>query len=283
MQLLDGAVDATVLDEAGPNPTPLRPGQSLLDRIRERGSIRVGFNPDKLPFAYFNIRGDLVGFDVEMAHSLARDLGVTIEFVPFDRPTLIQQLEDDHFDVVMTGLIGTLERSEAMQHTRPYLDVTLSLVVEDYRVRSVDSYAAMRKIPNLRIGFVDLSLGFVHRLRRALPNAELVELRRNREFFESAHRELDALLISAESGSAFTLEYPEFEVVVPQGPKVALPLFYAVGAQDKEMTELLEHWIDLRKKDGTMDEKYDHWVLGKSPQTKRPRWCVIRNVLGWVN
>jgi proton glutamate symport protein len=94
---------------------------------------------------------------------------------------------------------------------------------------------------------------------------------------------LDALLISAESGSAFTLLYPEFEVVVPEGRAVSLPLIYAVGARDKEMRDLLDHWIHLRKNDGTTQRIYNHWVLGHSQSPQQPRWSVLRNVLGWVD
>ncbi len=281
MQLLDHPVESIVITETAPNPDPLYPGESLLQRVRRRGAVRVGYNEDKLPFAYFNVRGDLVGFDINMAHALARDLGVAIEFVRFDRTTLAQQLQDDDFDVVMSGLIGTLERSAAMKHTRPYMDVTLSLVVPDYRVRSFASLESMRQIDGLRIGFVDLSRGFVSRLRRSLPNAELVELRTNREFFDGTEGELEALLISAESGSAFTLLYPQFEVVIPSGPRVSLPLFYAIGGADDEMREFLEHWVALRQKDGTLQENYDHWILGKTQTPKKRRWCVMRNVLGW--
>lgn len=84
MQLIERPVESTVMRAASPNPDPLLPGQSLLERIRRRDAIRVGYNEDKLPFAYFNGSGHLVGFDVNMAHALARDLGVRIEFVPFE-------------------------------------------------------------------------------------------------------------------------------------------------------------------------------------------------------
>jgi Na+/H+-dicarboxylate symporter len=57
-------------------------GRSGLERIKERGAVRVGYNPDRLPFAFFNARGDLVGFDVELATLLAEDLGVGLELVP---------------------------------------------------------------------------------------------------------------------------------------------------------------------------------------------------------
>ena len=65
MQLLENAQPATIVDSA-PNPTALRPGQSRLERIRERGVIRIGFDPDRLPFSYFNTEKALVGFDIDM-------------------------------------------------------------------------------------------------------------------------------------------------------------------------------------------------------------------------
>lgn len=306
MQLIEQPVESVVIREAAPNPMPMRPGESLLERIRRRGVLRVGYNEDKLPFAFFNGRGDLVGFDINMAHALARDLGVTLEFVRFDRDTLAKQLAEDDFDMVMSGLVGTLERAEAMQHTTPYMDVTLALVVPDYRVRSFQSIDSMQEMQGLRIGYVDLSSGFVSRLREELPNAILLQIATNREFFESLsetpqpnstnaenqspkkpdprvrlRKKLDALLISAESGSAFTLLYPEFEVVTPTRRKIALPLFYAIGARDVGMRDFLEHWVTLRKNDGTIEDYYDHWVLGKDPRAKPPRWNVAGDVLGW--
>jgi ABC-type amino acid transport substrate-binding protein len=282
MQLLEEPVTAVVYREAAANPEPLLPGESLLDRIRRRGVIRAGYNEDKLPFAYFNQDGELVGYDINMVHALARDLGVAIEFVPFDRATLAEQLQQDDFDVVMSGLVGTLERSEAMQHTQPYMSVTLALVVRDYRVRQFKSLTEMQQADRLRIAFVDLSQGFVDRLSGLLPRAEFVELRSNREFFDAAEDQFDALLISAESGSAFTLLYPDFEVVVPSGPRVSMPLFYAVGNQDAKMTDFLEHWLDLRQRDGTTQQYYDHWILGKTAGDTKRRWCIARDVLHWL-
>ena len=70
--------------------------------------------------------------------------------------------------------------------------------------------------------------------------------------------------------------------MVPDGPRIYLPLFYAIGGRDVDMRDFLEHWVSLRQKDGTMQANYDHWILGKSEQLSQPRWCVIRDVLGWV-
>ena len=61
---------------------------SVLDRVRDRGVLRVGYFEDSLPYVFVNGRGELVGFDVEMAAQLARDLGVRAELVPINRAVI---------------------------------------------------------------------------------------------------------------------------------------------------------------------------------------------------
>ena len=42
-------------------------------------------------------------------------------------------------------------------------------------------------------------------------------------------------------------------------------------------------WLRLKRGDGTLDQLYEHWILGQGAQDREPRWSVIRNVLGWVD
>jgi hypothetical protein len=41
--------------------------------------------------------------------------------------------------------------------------------------------------------------------------------------------------------------------------------------------------VALRRKDGTMQEYYDRWILGKTADARKPRWSLIRDVLHWVD
>ena len=120
------------------------------------------------------------------------------------------------------------------------------------------------------------------RLTEALPDAQLIEIPNNADYFERPELGLDALLISAESGSAFTLMYPGHEVVVPLELDVKLPLFYVISGTDIESRDFLNHWIELREKDGTFDQYYRHWILGETRKPQQHRWSIIRDVLHWV-
>ena len=69
MHLLQEPVSVTVARTSSPAPVTNLPP---LETIDARKVLRVGYLPDSLPFAFFNQAGDLVGFDVELAHRLAR-------------------------------------------------------------------------------------------------------------------------------------------------------------------------------------------------------------------
>ena len=57
-----------------------------------------------------------------------------LPWVPFQASSLVEQMEEDHFDIAMSGIVGTVERSIQLELTQPYLYINLALVVPDYKV-----------------------------------------------------------------------------------------------------------------------------------------------------
>ena len=119
---------------------------------------------------------------------------------------------------------------------------------------------------------------------QAAPNAELRVIRQDvNRVFEQWDPGVDALAFAAERGSAWTLRYPKFSVVVP-GPNIMkVPMAYPIGRHDAAFASFINTWIDLKRKDGTIQSLYDYWVLGKSAAPRQPRWSIIRNVLHWTD
>jgi ABC-type amino acid transport substrate-binding protein len=50
---------------------------------------------------------------------------------------------------------------------------------------------------------------------------------------------------------------------------------------DPDFRNLVADWIRLKKTDKTIDRLYEKWVLGKDEESKKPRWSIARDVLGW--
>ena len=278
-RLLGPAVEAVVRREP---PSPNGHGDTpALERIRRQGVLRVGYDPETLPFAYFNRADLLVGFDVDMAHALARDLGVTLEFVPLDRARLAAQLDAGLYDVAMSGIALAAEQSSTLALTRPYLQLTMAFVVRDARRRQFDSRLVVRRLRGLRIGVTGEGY-YANKVRQYLPSAELVTVASLSEFFERRSDDLDALVHAAEIASAWTLLHPGFTVAVPVPDRLRVPIAYAVDRDSQALRDLLDTWIVLKEHDQTIDRFYEYWVLGSDEANARPRWSVVRNVLGWV-
>ena len=282
MQVLRATAPSSEADP-GPNPVPLEAGQSRLDRIMARGVIRVGFDENQLPFSYRNAAGQLAGFDVELVNLLANDLGVAIEYVPVARVgDVAAGLQNDHFDIAIGGFVDTVRRSRDLDFSEPYLYVSLALVVPDYRDKAFSTLDTIRELDEFSLGVVSDGI-FDERVAAHFPNARVVELDAFKDFFESEDRP-DALLIDAESGSAWSILYPQFQVVTPLPRAARLPLVIPYSASaDPVMDEFIDNWVMLRSNDGSLDDIYDYWILGEGTEHTEPRWSVVRDVLHWVD
>jgi Na+/H+-dicarboxylate symporter/ABC-type amino acid transport substrate-binding protein len=114
-------------------PNALEDG-SLMAKIKSRDVLRVGYNPDIMPFAFFNKYGELVGYDINMAYDLARILNVSsVEFVPVDQRTLYDRVNNASCDIIMAGVALVPGMIGMGRFTSPYIDLHLAFVTKDYK------------------------------------------------------------------------------------------------------------------------------------------------------
>ena len=282
MQILLEPVPREVLPTAAPNPVPVTEDQTVLERIEKRGILRVGYLPDRIPFSFENLDGDLVGFDIDMVNKLVTDLGLTLEFVPYKVSTLADQLAADHFDMAISGIEGSLVRARSMTLSGPYMDVSISAVVPDHEVdRYRDIESIVRDQEKLTLA-VEIDSFFSERLDIVLPRATKIEIESERDYFEG-RVQADALVTSAEGGSAWTLLYPEFSVFAPVRPAPKTPLVFPVAKNATDLVQLIDSWIYLKQRDGTFDRLYRYWILGRVDKDAAHRWSIARDVLGWID
>jgi Na+/H+-dicarboxylate symporter len=283
MHLLYNPVPAVVHETAPAYFSQVLSLKSDLEGIKARGVLRVGYNPDRLPMSFLNSFGELVGFDVELVHRLARELGLTLEFIPFEDKKLAQSLKAHHFDLVIGGMPMITPLLEKMRFSDAYMDATAALVVKDHRRKAFARSEDIRRMQGLKVGLREVYSGFFRKkFEEKFPLIELIELQSQRDFFEKEGESLDALLTSAESGAVWTLLYPDYEVVVPQPAAGGIPLGFVMAYDSEQLNAFLNHWIELKQKDGTIKRLYDYWILGQGAVPKSTRWSIIRNVLHWV-
>jgi hypothetical protein len=121
----------------------------------------------------------------------------------------------------------------------------------------------------------------MQKVRDELPDVEIVPIERVDDVFTPQTPPIDAAVATAERGSAYTLLHPEYSVAVPKPRPFKVPLAYVVAGRDAAMASMLDTWIELKRKDGTIDQLFAHWILGQDSAPAARRWSIGHDVLGW--
>ena len=284
MDLIRDPVSAIVYKTAPKALADDSPEKSKQASIRERGYIRIGYVPNGLPYSFFNSSENLVGFDIEMAHMLARDLGVSIEFVPVGHSDIAKQLDSNYCDIVMSGIVETTRRAEVINFSTSYLEETVAFIVKDYRRKDFSISGNRKELKSVKIAdFTQGHPDYIGISQRYFPQAEFAPIKSIEDFFNDKQDNYDAILSTAQRGAAWSLIYPDFTVALPRPELIKVPLAYPVSYQNPDFARFINTWVKLKKMDGTIDSLYDYWVLGKSAVSPKPRWSIIRDVLHWVD
>jgi ABC-type amino acid transport substrate-binding protein len=269
-------------DRSGVRPEAAAPGASTLQRIRARGTLRVGYDAQNPPFSFFNGKGELVGLDVELAQSLADTLGVRLELMPVAWHELSQALADNVIDL-MPSVWYRPYWFASVRLSQPYLVGTMALVTRDERRDEFASVEALRRSKGLRIGVPLDTTQVSASLQRYFGDAAVtfVPMSSAVEFFEGRHPGVDAFLTPAEAGAAATLLHPEFSVVVPQPDPVTVPMAFGAALHSADLVDAVNQWMVFAQSEGAMRRGYAYWVLGKGAEERRRRWSIMHDVLGW--
>ncbi|WP_136809048.1 transporter substrate-binding domain-containing protein [Desulfosediminicola flagellatus] len=91
-----------------------------LDEVLASGTLKVGTTGDYKPFS-FNNAGTHEGFDIAVAESFAKQLGVTLELVPTTWPTLMEDLKAGKYDIGMSGITRTISRQKDACFSQGYV------------------------------------------------------------------------------------------------------------------------------------------------------------------
>ena len=258
-------------------------GENRLATILRTKTLRVGYREDRLPWAFRNRAGELVGLDIEMAYRLASELDVALELVSFEAGEGARRLNAGDFDLIMSGSPITTSTAAQSEFTQPYMQATLGVACRDHARKRWGTAEAIQKIRSATIAVAGNEAYFTRRIETLFPNLEIVSLDSTRSFYEGAHPEIEALVMSAEAASAWSLLYPAFTVVVPKPHPVRIPVAYPLAPGEPRLRQFLDHWLQAKIDDGTVRQLRDHWIFGISASSRKPRWCIARDVLGWMD
>lgn len=131
---------------------PVRAEPLTLDAIKAAGVVKVGVEAAYRPFT-FRDKGEIVGYDVDLAKQLFAPLGVKVEFIDTAWAGVIPALYAGNFDVIMTSLTYSKERVAKVGYSIPYTEATQEMLIRSSDVDTIKSIDGMSgKVLAVKLG-----------------------------------------------------------------------------------------------------------------------------------
>lgn len=105
---------------------------SSLDAIKAKGELVIGTSADYPPYEFHKEvdgQDQIVGFDIDIAQELAKDLGVKLQVKDMAFDGLLVALQSDKVDMVFAGMTPTAERKENADFSDIYYTATHRFIV----------------------------------------------------------------------------------------------------------------------------------------------------------
>ena len=110
------------------NPVEIGEDDGSWAYIQSKGKLVVGLDATFAPMGFRDEAGEIVGFDIDLANAVAKELGVEVEFQPIDWDAKELELNGKKIDCIWNGMSATPERMEKMTLSDPYLNNTISIM-----------------------------------------------------------------------------------------------------------------------------------------------------------
>ncbi len=228
-----------------------------LVEIQQRGTLRVGLDASFPPFESLGAEGQIVGLDIDIARTIANDLGVELQLVNIGFDGLYDALLARRVDVVLSGLPYDPRWTEDVAYTRRYFNAGQVLItpLNPSTITVVDDITGH----TLAVEWGSQADMEGRHLEQELPNITILRKPTANEAIDSLFTgEADAAIVDAVSGvSAF-----------PRGLKIidyVTDEWYA-GAVHIESTELLNavnQSLTRLEKNGQMAALQAQWLHGQ--------------------
>jgi polar amino acid transport system substrate-binding protein len=94
-----------------------------LTAVKKRGFLRAGVQEAQVPQGYIDGHGHLVGIDIDITKGFAKQLGVTVDFMPVTPSNRIPSLLTGKIDLIAAGMGIYPARMKVVLFSRPYYNV----------------------------------------------------------------------------------------------------------------------------------------------------------------
>ena len=124
-----------------------------LSQIKENGKLVVGLSADYAPYEFHIInaegKDEIVGFDVDMAKEIAKDMGVELEVQDMNFENLVAGVSAGKIDLAISGMTPDAERKKSVDFSDIYYIAEHGFLV---KAENKDKYKTFEDLKGQKVG-----------------------------------------------------------------------------------------------------------------------------------
>ncbi|KOC88772.1 cystine ABC transporter substrate-binding protein [Winslowiella iniecta] len=229
--------------------------ENLLNKVKERGSLRVGLEGTYPPFSFQDENGKLAGFEVDFATALAQHLGLKADLKPTKWDGMLASLDSKRIDVVINQVTLSDERKKKYDFSTPY---TISGIQALTKKDNAGSITKPEDLNGKKVG-VGLGSNYEQWLRENVKEADVRTYDDDPTKYQDLRvGRIDAILV--DRLAALDLVKKTGDTLAVAGPAFSRQESgVAIRKGNEDLVKAIDSAIAAMQKDGTLTKLSDKW------------------------
>lgn len=215
----------------------------------------------------------VIGFEVDLAEQLAKELGVRAEFKQADWNTLPEFLRNEVVDVILNGYEWTPDRAAFMRATAPYYIYELQLLAraDDPAVRSWEDLKRAPGGPRKQVSVLSSSSSEQYLRNHFGDDVEIVGYQGNTDAMAQVRQGVHAATLEDWPIAVFYKDQPQGRGLAFIGEPVGRGYYVMyVAREESRLADALSSAIDALFRDGRLKALYEKWGIWNATQAQLP-------------
>ncbi|WP_240647608.1 ABC transporter permease subunit [Paenibacillus nanensis] len=231
----------------------------------DKGTIVMGTSPDYPPYENVDAKnnGEIVGMDIDIAKSIAAELGYKLEIAPMDFNGLIAALQTNRVDFVMSAMSVTEERKQNVDFSSTYYVARNTIVSrESEPINTIEELAG--KIVGTQLGSTQ------DEFAETLEGLELKKLNRIPDLIQELKTgRVNAVIVEDAVAVEMVASNPDLKVsYLPAGSSED---GYAIAfPKGSELVAPFNEVLEKMKASGQIEEITEKWFATEETTKDKP-------------
>jgi len=226
----------------------------------EKPKIKIAIDKNIPPYSYYNEKGNLVGFHIDLLNAMEKYTPYSFVYVPMEWKDVENSLKTGYVDAIM-GIVPTKERNKSFDFTNPYTN--LNFVV--FRNKNAPNIEDIGALANHKIVVVSEDITEI-KLREYMNetgiNFTLIEVPASAIAMKYVDIGYADYFIQEEKTGIFLISSQNLKNVIPTEAKLfSLPIAIAVRKGEWDLLSAFNDALKKLKDSGEYADIYQKWFL----------------------